>query len=83
MREPITSMRPVFSSKVVPVIVITDVDHAVPMAHALLEGGIDVMEITLRSDVALDAIEAVARAVPPWSSRVASATDSLVFQGPR
>jgi 2-dehydro-3-deoxyphosphogluconate aldolase/(4S)-4-hydroxy-2-oxoglutarate aldolase len=56
--------RPRFSSRVVPVIVLTDAKQAVPLAHALLEGGIDVMEITLRSDVALDAIEAVARAVP-------------------
>lgn len=56
--------RPRFTSRVVPVIVLTDARQAVPLAHALLEGGIDVMEITLRSDVALDAIEAVAKAVP-------------------
>ncbi len=56
--------RPRFTSRVVPVIVLTDAKQAVPLAHALLEGGIDVMEITLRSDVALDAIEAVAKAVP-------------------
>jgi 2-dehydro-3-deoxyphosphogluconate aldolase/(4S)-4-hydroxy-2-oxoglutarate aldolase len=64
MKEPITSMRPVFSSKVVPVIVITDVDHAVPMAHALLEGGIDVMEVTLRHPAGMAAIEAIAKHVP-------------------
>lgn len=64
MREPNTSMRPVFSSKVVPVIVITDVDHAVPMAHALLEGGIDVMEVTLRHPAGMAAIEAIAKHVP-------------------
>jgi len=51
--------RPGFASRVVPVIVLQDPQHAVPLAHALLEGGIDVMEITLRSDAALDAIEAV------------------------
>lgn len=56
--------RPRFTSRVVPVIVLTDAKQAVPLAHALLEGGIDVMEITLRSEVALDAIEAVAKAVP-------------------
>ncbi|AOS82078.1 MULTISPECIES: bifunctional 4-hydroxy-2-oxoglutarate aldolase/2-dehydro-3-deoxy-phosphogluconate aldolase [Hydrogenophaga] len=55
---------PAFTSRVVPVIVLADAKQAVPLAHALLEGGIDVMEITLRSDVALDAIEAVAKAVP-------------------
>jgi len=56
--------RPAFTSRVVPVIVLTDPAHAVPLAHALLEGGIDVMEITLRSAAALASIEAVARAVP-------------------
>lgn len=55
---------PAFQSRVVPVIVITDVAQAVPMAHALLEGGIDVMEITLRHAAGLPAIEAVAKAVP-------------------
>lgn len=64
MREPNTSMRPVFSSKVVPVIVITYVEHAVPMAHALLEGGIDVMEVTLRHPAGMAAIEAIAKHVP-------------------
>ena len=56
--------RPAFKSRVVPVIVITDVAQAVPMAHALLEGGVDVMEITLRHRAGLPAIEAVAKAVP-------------------
>lgn len=55
---------PAFKSRVVPVIVITDVAQAVPMAHALLAGGIDVMEITLRHSAGLSAIEAVARQVP-------------------
>lgn len=55
---------PAFQSRVVPVIVITNVAQAVPMAHALLAGGIDVMEITLRHAAGLPAIGAVARAVP-------------------
>ncbi len=55
---------PAFRSRVVPVVVIDDARTAVPLAQALLDGGIDVMEITLRSDAALAAIEAVARAVP-------------------
>lgn len=64
MREPNSSMRPVFTSKVVPVIVITDVEHAVPMAHALLEGGIDVMEVTLRHPAGMASIESIAKHVP-------------------
>jgi 2-dehydro-3-deoxyphosphogluconate aldolase/(4S)-4-hydroxy-2-oxoglutarate aldolase len=55
---------PPFTSRVVPVIALHEVAHAVPLAHALLAGGIDVMEITLRTPVALAAIEAVARHVP-------------------
>lgn len=55
---------PTFQSRVVPVIVVTDPAQAVPLAHALLEGGIDVMEITLRHPAGLAAIEAVAKHVP-------------------
>ncbi|QHE87062.1 bifunctional 4-hydroxy-2-oxoglutarate aldolase/2-dehydro-3-deoxy-phosphogluconate aldolase [Hydrogenophaga sp. BPS33] len=55
---------PRFKTRVLPVIVLSDEAQAIPLAHALLEGGIDAMEITLRSGVALRAIEAVARAVP-------------------
>lgn len=55
---------PAFHSKVIPVIVISHADQAVPLAHALLKGGIDVMEITLRHAAGLAAIERVSRAVP-------------------
>lgn len=49
---------------VIPVIVIDDAERAVDLAHALIAGGIRVLEITLRTTVALDAIKAVAQAVP-------------------
>lgn len=49
---------------VIPVIVIEDLAHAVPLARALVEGGVRVLEVTLRTPVALAAIEAIARAVP-------------------
>lgn len=49
---------------VVPVIVIKDLADAVPMATALLAGGIKVLEVTLRTPVALDAIRLLAREVP-------------------
>lgn len=49
---------------VVPVIVIKELDHAVPLARALLAGGISVLEITLRTPIALDAIRRVASEVP-------------------
>lgn len=49
---------------VIPVIVIDDAGRAVDLAHALIAGGIKVLEITLRTTVALDAIKAVAQQVP-------------------
>jgi 2-dehydro-3-deoxyphosphogluconate aldolase/(4S)-4-hydroxy-2-oxoglutarate aldolase len=49
---------------VIPVIVIDDPAHAVPLARALVEGGVRVLEVTLRTPAALTAIEAIARAVP-------------------
>ena len=49
---------------VIPVIVINHIDEAVPMAEALLEGGIRVLEVTLRSECALKAIELISSKVP-------------------
>ncbi|SEF08579.1 bifunctional 4-hydroxy-2-oxoglutarate aldolase/2-dehydro-3-deoxy-phosphogluconate aldolase [Streptomyces sp. Ag109_O5-10] len=49
---------------VVPVVVIEDAATAVPLARALVEGGLPVIEVTLRTPAALDAIRAVAAAVP-------------------
>jgi 2-dehydro-3-deoxyphosphogluconate aldolase/(4S)-4-hydroxy-2-oxoglutarate aldolase len=49
---------------VIPVIVIQRLQDAVPMAEALVAGGVRVLEVTLRTPVALQAIEAIARAVP-------------------
>ena len=49
---------------VIPVIVLHDVAHAVPMARALLAGGIRMLEVTLRTPQALACMEAIAREVP-------------------
>ena len=55
----------VFSAgPVVPVLVIKDVDYAVPLAKALIAGGIRVLEVTLRTDAALDVIKKIADEVP-------------------
>jgi 2-dehydro-3-deoxyphosphogluconate aldolase/(4S)-4-hydroxy-2-oxoglutarate aldolase len=63
---------------VVPVMVIKDLAHAVPLARALVAGGIRVLEITLRTPVAVEAIREIARAVPEavvGAGTVASAED--------
>jgi 2-dehydro-3-deoxyphosphogluconate aldolase/(4S)-4-hydroxy-2-oxoglutarate aldolase len=44
---------------VIPVIVIEDAAKAVPLARALVQGGLDVLEITLRTPAAIDAIRAI------------------------
>jgi len=51
-------------SIVVPVVVIDDAKDAVPCANAMVAGGVDVMEITLRTAAALDSIKAVADNCP-------------------
>lgn len=51
-------------SPVIPVVVLDDADRAVPLAQALLAGGIPIIEVTLRTPAALDAITAIAAQVP-------------------
>jgi 2-dehydro-3-deoxyphosphogluconate aldolase/(4S)-4-hydroxy-2-oxoglutarate aldolase len=51
-------------SPIIPVLTIACADDAVPLARALTEGGLTVLEITLRTAAALGAIEAIARDVP-------------------
>ncbi len=61
---PLTALQVMQDSPVIPVIVLNDVAHAVPMARALLAGGIRMLEVTLRTKQALACIEAIARDVP-------------------
>ncbi|MDG5804315.1 bifunctional 4-hydroxy-2-oxoglutarate aldolase/2-dehydro-3-deoxy-phosphogluconate aldolase [Streptomyces ossamyceticus] len=49
---------------VVPVVVIEDASDAVPLARALVAGGLPAIEVTLRTPAGLDAIRAIAEAVP-------------------
>jgi 2-dehydro-3-deoxyphosphogluconate aldolase/(4S)-4-hydroxy-2-oxoglutarate aldolase len=49
---------------VIPVIVLHDVAHAVPLARALVAGGVRMLEVTLRTPQALACMEAIARHVP-------------------
>src|SRR5471032_1966734 len=49
---------------VIPVIVIDRLEDAVPMARALVAGGVRVLEVTLRTEAGLPAIAAIARDVP-------------------
>ncbi|WQX09078.1 bifunctional 4-hydroxy-2-oxoglutarate aldolase/2-dehydro-3-deoxy-phosphogluconate aldolase [Helicobacter pylori] len=51
-------------SPIVPVVVVEDIKDAVPLAQSLTEGGIPIIEVTLRSSCALEAIELIAKNVP-------------------
>jgi 2-dehydro-3-deoxyphosphogluconate aldolase/(4S)-4-hydroxy-2-oxoglutarate aldolase len=59
----LTSLQVMQDAPVIPVIVLNDVAHAVPMARALLAGGIRMLEITLRTPLALACMEAIANEV--------------------
>ena len=61
---PFTALQVMQDAPVIPVIVLNDVAHAVPMARALVAGGIRMLEVTLRTPQALACIEAIAKAVP-------------------
>ena len=67
-------------ARIVPVVVIDDVDFAVPLAETLVEAGLDVIEVTLRTESALDAIAAMAKAVPQAIVGAGSIRDREQFQ---
>ena len=60
----LTALQVMQDAPVIPVIVLNDVAYAVPMAQALLAGGVRMLEVTLRTPQALACIEAIAKAVP-------------------
>jgi 2-dehydro-3-deoxyphosphogluconate aldolase/(4S)-4-hydroxy-2-oxoglutarate aldolase len=63
-RQPMDTLELATHGPVIPVIVLQRVDDAVPLAAALVAGGVRVLEVTLRTPVALQCIEAIAKAVP-------------------
>ncbi|WP_395060070.1 bifunctional 4-hydroxy-2-oxoglutarate aldolase/2-dehydro-3-deoxy-phosphogluconate aldolase [Polaromonas sp.] len=62
--RPLTALQVMQDAAVIPVIVLNDVAHAVPLARALVAGGIRMLEVTLRTPQALACIEAITRDVP-------------------
>ncbi len=59
-----TALQVMQDAPVIPVIVLNDVAHAVPLARALVAGGVRMLEVTLRTPQALACMEAIARDVP-------------------
>ncbi len=64
VKPPLTALQVMQDAPVIPVIVLNDVVHAVPMARALVAGGVRMLEVTLRTAQALACMEAIARDVP-------------------
>ena len=59
-----TFQEKVFEAGIVPVVVLEKTEDAVPLAHALLKGGISFMEITFRTECAADCISLISKEVP-------------------
>jgi 2-dehydro-3-deoxyphosphogluconate aldolase / (4S)-4-hydroxy-2-oxoglutarate aldolase len=71
------------ASPVIPVIAIDDINHAVPLAKALVAGGIRVLEVTLRTEQGLPAIRAIAEQVPQAIVGVGTLTQPDEFAAAR
>jgi 2-dehydro-3-deoxyphosphogluconate aldolase/(4S)-4-hydroxy-2-oxoglutarate aldolase len=54
----------ILAKRIVPVVVLDSADHAEPLAEALLAGGLDIMEITFRTDAAEESIKRIAAKFP-------------------
>jgi 2-dehydro-3-deoxyphosphogluconate aldolase/(4S)-4-hydroxy-2-oxoglutarate aldolase len=81
----LTALQVMQDAPVIPVIVLHDVAHAVPMARALVAGGVRMLEVTLRTPVALACMEAIARDVPEavvGAGTVRSAADAQAARWP-
>jgi 2-dehydro-3-deoxyphosphogluconate aldolase / (4S)-4-hydroxy-2-oxoglutarate aldolase len=64
---------------VIPVLTVGDLAHAVPLARALVDGGLRVLEVTLRTSVAIGCIEAMRKAVPEAVIGVGTLTKAVDF----
>jgi 2-dehydro-3-deoxyphosphogluconate aldolase/(4S)-4-hydroxy-2-oxoglutarate aldolase len=61
-------------SPILPVLVIRRLEDAVPLARALVAGGLDVIEVTLRTPIALDAVAEITKALPDVTVGVGTLT---------
>lgn len=80
MHDPLTALQLLRVSPVIPVITLARLEHAVPLARALAGNGLRVLEVTLRTPVALAAIEAMRAAVPDAIVGVGTLTSAAEFK---
>ncbi len=71
------------SARVIPVMTVTDVAQSVDVAKALVEGGLSMLEVTLRTKDALKAVEAIAKALPKATVGVGTLTRPEEFKAAR
>jgi 2-dehydro-3-deoxyphosphogluconate aldolase/(4S)-4-hydroxy-2-oxoglutarate aldolase len=64
---------------VIPVLTLSDLAHAVPLAEALVGGGLRVLEITIRTPVAIGCLEAIRKAVPDAIVGIGTLTRAVDF----
>jgi 2-dehydro-3-deoxyphosphogluconate aldolase / (4S)-4-hydroxy-2-oxoglutarate aldolase len=64
---------------VIPVLTISDLEHAVPLARALVQGGLRVLEITMRTPVAIGCVQAIRSSVPDVIIGVGTLTRAVDF----
>ena len=62
-------MERITATGIVPVVVLAKAEDAIPAARALLAGGIDIMEITMRTDAALESIRLIRESAPEMRVR--------------
>lgn len=77
MDMPLSDPTPLITVPVVPVVTIDRADRAVPLAHALLAGGINVVEITLRTPAAMEAARAIIADVSDMIVGIGTVTKTL------
>jgi len=83
MKQQLSVLEIMRTSAVIPVIAIDDIAHAVPLARALVAGGIRVLEVTLRTAHGLPAIRAMAEQVPDAIVGVGTLTQPAEFAAAR
>jgi 2-dehydro-3-deoxyphosphogluconate aldolase/(4S)-4-hydroxy-2-oxoglutarate aldolase len=64
---------------VIPVLTVSDTAHAIPLARALIAGGLKVLEVTLRTPAAFSVVEAIRKAVPEAIVGVGTLTKAVDF----
>jgi 2-dehydro-3-deoxyphosphogluconate aldolase/(4S)-4-hydroxy-2-oxoglutarate aldolase len=67
-------------SKIIPVMSVNSVEESLRLAEALIEGGVSIFEITLRTSCAVDAISAIAREFPDATTGAGTVLNPLQFK---